>query len=60
MLVFHIRKLPKSSLANMVYVEQIVNSWPGLASEVTKICSTLGVVSAHQTDLPKQKTQDIK
>ena len=59
MLVYHIRKLPKSSLANMVYVEQIANSWPGLASEVTKICSSLGVVSAHQTDLPKQKYKQI-
>ena len=57
MLVYHIRKLLESSLANMVYLEQVANKWPGLAGEVTAICEDLKIEQVHDTD---EKSSNIK
>ena len=59
MLVFYIRKLAASTLANMVYKEQLGNKWPGLAAEVTDICKSLEVESVHETKLPKGKYKSL-
>ena len=59
MLVYHIRKLLESSLANMVYLEQVANKWPGLAGEVTAICEDLKIEQVHDTDDKKQQYKKL-
>ena len=55
MLAYHLRKLPSSSLANMVYTEQMKNKWPGLVEETTHICEILEVEAVHETKMKKSK-----
>ena len=55
MLVYHIRNLSPSSLANMIYVEQLRNKWPGLVPEAIKICEELGVEPVHMTKMKKER-----
>ena len=43
MLVLHIRSLSTDSLANKIYLEQIVQNWPGLAKETKEICERLNI-----------------
>ena len=58
MLVYHLRHLTPSSLANMVYVEQLKNKWPGLVQEAIKICEELEVEPVHTTKIKKQKSAE--
>ena len=53
MLVHHIRGLETSTMARMMYEEQKKNSWPGLADEVSRICSKLNVEDGNLTSLSK-------
>ena len=53
MLVHHIRGLEENTMARMMYEEQRKNSWPGLADEVSIICSKLNVEDGNLTSLSK-------
>ena len=53
LLVGHIRKLDKNSLAKLIYEEQKLQKWPGLATETSSICSELGIEDCNSTNLEK-------
>ena len=53
MMIIHIRDLDSDSLATMVYEEQKVNKWPGLAQETQVICKELGIEDCNSTSLNK-------
>ena len=53
MLVHHLKGLDSSTLANMVYMEQRRNKWPGLAEEVAQICAALEIEDANITVMSK-------
>ena len=42
-LAFHIKTLDEGDLANQILEEQIKYEWPGLASEVGKLCKRLKI-----------------
>ena len=48
-MIIHIRGLDASSLARRVYEVQKLNSWPGLAKEVSSICEALVIEDANNT-----------
>ena len=56
MLVHHIQGLEENTMARMMYEEQKKNSWPGLADEVSIICSKLNVEDGNHTSLSKGVT----
>ena len=45
-LITAIRRM-KEGLAKQVYEEQVLNGWPGLAQEVSDICTTIGIPDAN-------------
>ena len=53
LLVHHIRSLDDTSLANMMYREQVKNNWPGLAKEAEQLCEKLQVEDVNMTSKPK-------
>ena len=53
LLVHHIRGLEENAMARMMYEEQRKNSWPGLADEVSRICTILRVEDGNHTSLSK-------
>ena len=55
MLAFHLSRLPKKSLANQVYNEQLANKWPGLVSETKVICRDLEMNEPHETEMTKKQ-----
>ena len=59
MLVHHIRGLGNETLAKKVYEEQRRNNWPGLAVEVTKICSELDIEDLNDTNMSKKRVKDL-
>ena len=59
MLVYHMIRLPTSTLSNRVYKEQLENNWPGLAREVKDICAILQVESVHVTEIKKEKYKKL-
>ena len=59
MLVHHLKGLDTSTLANMVYLEQRKNQWPGLAAEVSEICAKLEIEDANTTVLSKMSYRKL-
>ena len=53
MLILHLKGLEDTSLAKMVYTEQIKNNWPGLVQEVRTICQNLDIEDASTTSMSK-------
>ena len=53
LLVHHIRSLENTSLAKMMYVEQVENNWPGLAKETEELCEKLEVEDVNITSKTK-------
>ena len=53
MLILHLKGLEDTSLAKMVYIEQIKNNWPGLVQEVRTICQNLDIEDASTTSMSK-------
>jgi hypothetical protein len=53
MLALHCRRLGEDSLAGMIYKEQQVQGWPGLAAEAREICDKLDIESCDVTTLGK-------
>ena len=57
-LAHFLRQSGTKSLAGRVYTEQLEHGWPGLASEVVKICQELEINNLNDCDVPKQKIRD--
>ena len=51
MLALHVSRLEEGTLARLVFEEQKINQWPGLAEEAEQICRELSVESVHTTGL---------
>ena len=51
MLLLHIRRLGKETLAGKVYREQRTNKWPGLVKAADQICDELSVENVQSTKL---------
>ena len=51
MMILHIRQLDEAAMAKKVWVEQMMNGWPGLAKDVEKICDTVGIDDANKTGM---------
>ena len=51
--MFHLARLPDPSLANMVFKEQMNNSWPGLVNKSEEICEEIGMEMPYKTTLTK-------
>ena len=58
MLVMRIQKQKTTSLARMVYEEQLKHSWPGLAMEVTEICAEIKVEDVNHNMVKKEEIKD--
>jgi hypothetical protein len=57
MLVRHIRNLEEGTLARMVYDEQKLMDWPGLAREAAEICRKLEIENINVADLSKESSR---
>ena len=53
MLVMYIRNLEGSTLAKLIYEEQKLKGWPGLAEETSSICQYLQIEDCNQTNISK-------
>ena len=53
LLVLHIRSLEDTSLAKMMYEEQVSNNWPGLAKETVELCKKLEIEDVNTTSKTK-------
>ena len=53
LLVHHIRSLDDTSLAKMMYIEQVRNKWPGLAKEAEDLCIKLKIEDVNTTSKTK-------
>ena len=51
LLVRHFRSLPASAMANQIWNEQRRYGWPGLAKEVSEICTKLGMEDANLSEM---------
>ena len=59
LLALHLRHLDEESLAARVYLEQQAMGWPGLATEVVKICGELGIENVNTTVYNKYNFKKI-
>ena len=59
MLVHHIKNLGKKTLARQIYEEQRAFMFPGLAREVSTICSELGIEDVNDTGMEKNMLKKI-
>ena len=57
-LVNRIYNQDQDSLARRVYIEQLQNGWPGLASEVTQICKIIGIADVNRHMVSKEKIKE--
>ena len=57
-LVNRIYRKDSDCLARRVYEEQLQNSWPGLAMEVTQICQIIGIPDVNRNVVSKQKIKE--
>ena len=55
MLVHHIKNLENRALAKTMLDEQIKNSWPGLATEVSEMCKTTLIEDVKETEASQVK-----
>ena len=58
-MVLFIRGLDRNSLSRTVYEEQMVNKWPGLASETALICQNLGIEDVNLTNMEHKKYMNV-
>ena len=59
MLIHHVKGLEEDTLAKMVYREQRMNKWPGLAEEVSRICEELNIEDANITTMSKTAYKNV-
>ena len=59
MLVKRLQSQDITSLARMVYEEQLRLGWPGLAEEVKKICSEVGLPDVNLIEVKKEKVKEM-
>lgn len=55
LMVLHIRKLDKGSLAQLIYEEQKKKQWPGLSRETRDICTALKIPDCNETHIGKSE-----
>ena len=55
MLIFHIRSLSEGTIAKKVYLEQIEQNWPGLATKTKTICKELDIEDCNTTSQSKDQ-----
>ena len=48
-----------NSFANLIYEEQKRNKWPGLATETSLICQSLGIEDCNTTVLDRSKYLEL-
>ena len=58
-MVHHIKNLGKETLANQIYEEQRRSRFPGLAKEVSEMCSELGIEDVNNSVIEKSKLKRI-
>ena len=59
MLVKRLQSQEITSLARMIYEEQLRLGWPGLAEEVKKICLEIGLPDVNQVMVKKEKVKEM-
>ena len=45
----------EEGLAKQVYNEQVLNEWPGLAQEVSEICTSIGIPDVNSNLVNKKE-----
>ena len=53
LMVLHIRSMEPNSFAKLIYEEQKIKQWPGLAKEASVICQSLNIEDCDETHLYK-------
>ena len=53
-----IYKQDPESLARRVYIEQLQQGWPGLATEVASICKQVGIADVNINSVQKEKIKE--
>ena len=48
----------EKSLANEVYQQQMMRSWPGLSKEVEDICKIVGVANINKEEVTKEELKE--
>ena len=56
--VNRIYKQDPDSLARRVYIEQLQQGWPGLATEVKEICKQIGISDVNKNSVQKDKIKE--
>ena len=53
MFIHHLKTTENTTLAKVIYNEEVENGWPGLDNEVKIICEKLSVEDVNATDVCK-------